>query len=57
MSWIKPIWVQIKAKLLGFLGTFKLLKYKENKKNFFIILYNNFKHIPVYNDEQVILER
>ena len=22
MSWIKPIWVQIKAKLLGFLGTF-----------------------------------
>ena len=23
MSWIKPIWVQIKAKLLGFLWTFK----------------------------------
>ena len=27
MSWIKPIWVQIKAKLLGFLGTFKTLIY------------------------------
>ena len=24
MSWIKPIWVQIKAKLLGFLGTFNV---------------------------------
>ena len=26
MSWIKPILVQIKAKLLGFLGTFKLMQ-------------------------------
>ena len=33
MSWIKPIWVQIKAKLLGFLGTFKRTLYSEKNMN------------------------
>ena len=48
--WIKPIWVQIKAKLLGFLGTFNVSFHTE------IILNNTPRSHALETDRMGISE-